>query len=370
MARIDGGEHRLLTPGVRAVYTPGFLIHVSADGGLFATPFDPGRLETTGPSIPIASDVNVRLMGTLNLAVSNDGSLVYGATGVRARSELVLVSRQGATIPVDPDFTDEFQSVRASGDGSQIALQVRDGDPDVWVRSLTRGTTVQITTDGGSFRPTWSPDGEQVLFTRASGLDFDLWAARADGSGQPVVMLDRPRGIAEHQWTGDGRTLLYRADGGDIWSYDLERDDDIPVVTSREMETTPTLSADGDRIAFASDESGTWEVFVAPFPEANRAQRKVSEGGGTQPAWARSSNELFYRDRDDNLVVVEFDEGDGLSFSRPRPLFSAAAYLRNPFYRTYDVMPGDSTFLMIRVLGTGEPSELVVIDGLAELLGG
>ena len=174
-------------------------------------------------------------------------------------------------------------------------------------------------------------------------------------------------------WSRDGRWLVYRTEGGlsggaDILAIDQESGEERGLFTREFGHLSPTLSSDGRWIAYVSGSTDIPEVWVASFPDPDREQHKISEGGGTEPAWAHDGPELFFRDGNDELVVAEITDSDGFSFAL-RPLFSAAPYREGNVYRAYDVMPGDSTFVMIRVTAVGSNSELVVIDGFRELLG-
>ena len=367
---MDGEPHRVLMPGVRAVHVdPGLLLRVSAGGELFAAPFDVDALDVTAPATLIADGVDVGLVGTMSFAASESGILLYGPERAPLESEIVIVSRDGSSRSVDPSFIADFRTISVSGDGSRVAMQVGYGIPEIWIRSLERGTTIPLRTDGAVYRPMWGPADSHVQFT-LSGDNFDVWRAAADGTGEPELLLDREIGIVEARWSHDDRWLLYRYDGfTGIRALDTERDEDhlILDVDSTVSELNPTLSADGTRLAYVTNETDEWEVYVVPFP-GGEGRAKVSEGGGQEPLWSRDGTELFYKDADGYLVVVDFARGDLLDHSPPRQLFSVAPFLNETFARPYDVMPGDSTFAMIRTPSLDPITHLVVIEGFTELL--
>jgi Tol biopolymer transport system component len=381
VAGTGGGAHRILTSGVRAEYAaPGVLLHVSAEGGLFATPFDPERLELTGQTTPIADDLSVGAFGVVDLAVSHTGTLAYGPVSTSpAAFELVEVSRDGTSRPLDPGWTEDFRFLSVSPDGSRLLVETGpSGTPDgraaVWVWSFDRGTRNRLTTEEGIvMRPVWTPDGARIGFLSGSLGTTDLWTMRPDGSDRPELVLDHEVDIAETAWSKDGRWLVYRTTsvstgGGDIWLRDVERETEQALFDAEFDETSPSLSPDGRWIAYTFAPTGDPDVWVASFPDVRQAREKISEGGGTEPRWSRDGRELFYRDGNDDMVAVEAADSSELTFTAPRRLFSASTYRAQRFHFGYDVMPNGDAFVMIRGTAFGQGSQVVVIEDFRRLL--
>ena len=158
----------------------------------------------------------------------------------------------------------------------------------------------------------------------------------------------------ELTWSADGQAIAYREgfdDGGtrrDIWVLRAGADTTRrPIVATSADEKNPKLSPDGRWLAYISDESGTYEVYVRPFPEGD-GRWQVSLEGGREPLWARNGRELFFRDLANNLVAVPILPGPGFRTGPPQTLFSTAGYLAEGNSTSYDVSPDGSRFLMIK----------------------
>jgi hypothetical protein len=141
----------------------------------------------------------------------------------------------------------------------------------------------------------------------------------------------------------------------------------VPLVATRFTEVTPVISPDGRWLAFTSNESGRYEVYVVPFPTIE-TRWKVSTLGGTEPLWSHSGKELFYRDATGNLAAVDVRSIPTFSAGPPRALFFAGAYFSSPRLAQYAVAPDDQRFLMIRRVPGGVPDELIVVDNWFEEL--
>ncbi len=143
----------------------------------------------------------------------------------------------------------------------------------------------------------------------------------------------------------------------------------VELVTTGHQETEPALSPDSRWLAFVSDETGRSEVYVRPFPNTAGGKWQVSTDGGTEPAWAHSGRELFYRNGRDEFVRVEVLRGATFVTGEQQVLFSAREYGSFLFNRKYDVTPDDQRFVMIRNIGEQEAAgELIVVENFFEEL--
>jgi len=136
----------------------------------------------------------------------------------------------------------------------------------------------------------------------------------------------------------------------------------VPLVTTAAAEGNPALSPDGRWLAYSSDESGTMEVYVRPFPEVASARWQVSTTGGTQPVWANSGRELFYRNGRNELVAAEVRAGPGFSVGEQRALFSVAPYASPGFFQSYGVSPDGRRFLMVSEGASSQENELILTE--------
>jgi len=264
-------------------------------------------------------------------------------------------------------------------------------DSDLWVLDAVSGALTNLTDDGyiGSLfslgddanptfsidsSPAWTPDGRSVTFSSNKGGTFDLWTKRADGSTQAALQVHGTRGLFNARWSPDGKWLIFRTDrsqrgAGDLLGVRPGIDTiAVPLAASRFAENAPDISPDGRWLAYSSNESGEYDVYVVPLPNSSAAKWAVSTHGGTEPLWSHSGKELFYRDAAGNLVSVEVQSAPTFAIGRSTVLFQAARYFSFARGLEYAVAPDDRRFLMIRRAAGGTPDELVVVDNWFEEL--
>jgi dipeptidyl aminopeptidase/acylaminoacyl peptidase len=246
----------------------------------------------------------------------------------------------------------------------------------IWIRELDEGTNRRLTFEGESQRPEWTADGSAVTYyvNRDEGAgSTDFWTKAVDGSGQASLELDVDRDILEMAWSSDGQWLVYRTTTldrgfGDILARPRERDAEHLILAATEAsERHPTLSPNGRWLAYTSDENGRDEVFVIPFPEGG-GKWIVSSAGGTEPAWAHSGRELFYRSSEGDIVAVPVVTDGTFSMGAPSVLFSALDYFSDGYHPHWDPGPEDNRFIMVRQLGRDQPGRVVLVQNfLTEL---
>jgi len=365
------GEHRVLVQGILGRYAAsGHLVYMRQDGALLAAPFDQDKLILTGPPVALLGEVAVR--PGPDLALSQTGRLVY-ASGREAR-EVVWVDRDGTARPIDPDWTGAFESVALSPDGTRLAATLGTvGETAVWIKQLDRGPASLLTfTDGLNRRPAWTPDGLSVTFISNRGGNRDLYAKRADGVGSAEPVLDLAVDVDEGLWSPHGDWLVYRTGTvppeRDIFAWRSGPDSaTISVVADSAVDVVaPALSPDGRWLAYVSDETGRQEVWVVPFPDVEAGRWQVSVRGGTEPLWAHSGRELFYKSQG-SLMVVGVQTDPTFATLEVRELFSTRGYFPFIVHRSYDVAADDQRFVMIRSSAAGV-NRLVVVENFFEEL--
>ena len=360
----------LVDDAVRGWYAPtGHLLYVRRDGAVFAAPFDLGRLELTGPGIPLFEGVAVSVT-TPELVVARDGTMLYAEGNfVDQNRQLVWVDRDGNSEVVDPNMDPGVgpRTISLSPDGTEIALTATGGDlaPQLWVKELPDGPMTRLTTDSGfTRRPVWSPDGRTIAYvTDATGV-YQARSIRADGSSDGVfdVLLEREAGILEVLYTRDGRGLVFREgdierEGADLLMTTIGGDaDPTPLVASSFWEAGVALSPDNRWMAYESDASGRIDVFVRPFPDAD-SRVPVSTSGGGSPVWAHNGRELFYVDGDAWLTVATYETSPSFTITDRERLFQVGGtyYREASGWHAFDVSPDDERFLMITVTGAERP---------------
>ena len=290
-----------------------------------------------------------------SFSVADNGSLVYvsgAGGGVGRQRSLVWVDREGGETPLASPLLG-YTRPRVSPDGTRVAVDVGDGgSSDIWIHDLERGTEAILTTDATTDRaPLWTPDGERVVFFSNRNGPSALFSKLADTPGEAELVMVGSGGttfIEPIAWSADGLTLVFwdfGAGNQDIGLLSMEGDRaSEPLLATESRETGPSISPDGNWIAYASDETGQSEVYVQRFPGLGDKE-PISTDGGQQPLWSPDGSELFYRGPR-GMMAVPVDTEPTFSAGDPEVLFEQQySYFRQD--RTYDVAP-DGRFLMIK----------------------
>ncbi len=371
------GEVRELAQGVMARYlVTGHVVYVRADGVLLAAPFDQDRMELTGPATPIAVGLGIRRRGATDLAVSETGTLLYTAGAHEPSRQVVWVTREGVATPVDPDWLGPYESVALSPDGRRLAVGSGFGaEPQLWIKELDTGPLTTLTFEGSlNRRPTWTADGQAVTFISDRANNRDLYVKRADGVGSAEPVMDLAADVDEGFWSPLGDWLVYRTgisggEGRDIFAWRSGPDSaTVPVAADPGFdERSPALSPDGRWLAYGSDESGRWEVYVRSFPDVDARRWQISVRGGTSPAWGHSGRELFYWG-EGSLMAMEVVPAPTFVRGQTRALFSAEGYFNAGTRSTYDITADDQRFVMIRDAEALVETDLVIVQNFFEEL--
>src|SRR5215469_16624759 len=315
-----GGARVLARGGYYGRYLPtGHLVYIR-QGVLFGVKFDPEALEVHGTPVPLLEDVAANpVTGGGQFDFSNTGTLVCASVKSASQGwQLSWLDSSGRIEPLMPT-PGPFATPRISPDGRKVAFIGSGGD--LYVYDLERRTPTRLTFTGGRNVPVWSPDGLHLLsFSSASGLNW----TRSDGAEEAETVLrgNLPR---PYSFTPDGRRLAYFErsveTGWDIWTVALDlTDSDHPKASKPEAflrtmadELLPQFSPDGRWVAYRSNESGSPEIYVRPFPAAGGGKWPISAGGGLYAVWAKNGHELFYETTDNRIMVVDYS-ADGASF--------------------------------------------------------
>jgi len=346
---------RLLTSRSNAVYVaPGFLLFWR-EGALVAQPFD-SRTRTVGSNaVTVATAVGLNPVTNQSLfSVSNADTLVFFA-GAVGQSELVWVDRSGAHIGA-PGPKGAIVTVALSPDATSVVYDSADprtASMDLWQLTFARGQPSRLTFNpGNDVFPLWSPDGARIAFMsfREKGAP-QLYVLDANSAGNERLLLESNLPKVPSGWSTVGQPLFYTVidpkSSGDVWALPPHSTEGYPVVHSTADERYGTLSPDGRWLAYVSNESGAYEVFVRAFPGPG-VLRQVSNRGGFQPQWRADGRELFYLAADKTLMAIAFDGGPATFDSAPpAPLFvtRAKSLEIQPTARNYAVS-ADGRFLL------------------------
>ena len=376
VADIPSGKHRVLVKDAKyARYAmSGHVIYVTTDRRLMVAPFDQSSMRITGEPTEIADGLRLGALGSADLSVSATGTLLYATGGGQSKKELVWVTRDGKSEPVDSTWTGSFRSPAISPDGKRLAIELGS---EIWIKQLDRGPAIRLASEGSQNTfPTWTADGRSITFTSNSSDSYDLWTKRADGSTPEVLQLHMNEGVFGPLWSPDGKWLIFRTDESaaagsgspfgdfvDIMGIRPGIDTTpVPLVATKYLDEAPAISPDGRWMAYASDESGQYEIYVVSFPNTAAAKWPVSTRGGTEPLWSHSGRELFYRDGARNMVAVAVRTTPTFSLGRATVLFPAGGFGTRRFPAQYAVAPDDRRFLMIRPIPTTAPDRFIVKD--------
>lgn len=218
--------------------------------------------------------------------------------------ELLEVDRHGQATVLDSTLVPASLGaggVSVAPDGKRVALvQANTQGTDVYVKQLPNGPVTRLTFGGHASRPSWSPDGRDVLYVSRGAQQNVLMRRPADGSGTESEVVHESRSIAEGSLSPDGAWLLWRTDNqqagrGDILArHTSGGTTTIPLAATQFAEEGPAVSPDGRWLAYSSDQDGRREVFVRPLSATDRARWQVSTGGGASPQWSHDGRELFF----------------------------------------------------------------------------
>jgi eukaryotic-like serine/threonine-protein kinase len=329
----------------------GHLLYVAGEA-LWMVPFDVSRRQTTGAARVVVPHILILPTGTAEFAVAPDGTLAYVAdTAAPTRRRIVWVDRNGREQEITDAPPRVYAAPRLSPDGSRIAVEIGDGDHDIWVWDIHRRALTQVTAGPAIDQaPLWSVDGKRLFFTSTGGgiLGRLFWQA-ADGSGGAEPLTEsrnvrRPTAVLAHNGG-----VIY-SEGSNLMLLTLKPPrSPAPILHTTGLEQFGVVSPDGRWIAFDSSDSGSSQVFVRPFPNVNDARFQISRDGGGQPRWSRDGRELFFLAADGTIMGADVVRGPTWQASTPRPIVPRNVLADVSIsLRTFDVTPDGQRFLVLK----------------------
>jgi eukaryotic-like serine/threonine-protein kinase len=321
-------KERLLNgSGSIAYVAPGYLLFVR-NGTLMAHRFDVNSLQITGEPISLAEQVACKYRTYSEFSVSDAGVLTYRRDSGLAH-ELIWFDRGGKQIASVASPAD-FNTTRLSPDEKRVAgvrFDPYSGAGDIWLLE-PHGITSRFTFDPGyEWLPVWSPDGSRIVFSSNRNGPMDLYLRELSSSAPERLLLESRTQKLPTDWSRDGRFILYEdfqpnTNKPDLWVLPMSGDrHPMPFLQTPFEERQGQFSPDGRWIAYVSDESGRYEVYVQSFPAAG-AKRQISATGGTEPRWRRDGKELFYLGANGKLMAVQVKGDSGFEASVPKALFA------------------------------------------------
>ena len=338
------------------------------DRTIIAQPFDVATGQTTGGAVDIAGPVDASLFGGAAFSVSQNGVLVFQpAASLGGLTRMQWFDRSGKPLAQLSDDAD-YSNLEMSPDGSKLAVSITDPavhTRDIWVVDLARGIRSRFTFDPSDERSAaWSADGKSLIYT-SKGLDLYTKSIGA-GVEQPVVtdhVSKDPRGVSA------AGGLVYRATGrgtgNDIW-VKLGDSAPKPFIVTPFDENYATISPDGQWMAYSSDETGRYEVYVTAFP-SGEGKWQISSGGASLPRWRKDGKEMFYLSSDLQMYAVKVAAaGRTFTAGAPEKLFQTTAVTAPG--SSYDVTADGKRFLINTTIPTGAPPSLVVVTNWPALI--
>jgi Tol biopolymer transport system component len=272
-----------------------------------------------------------------------------------------------------------FRRPALSPDGRRLAVDIRDprsDKTDVWIIDLVRGGSSRLTFDAANDgAPIWSPDGSQVAFSSMRDGKFNVFVKDASGTGTATRLASIPSADSPTDWSRDGGTIVLQSQrAGSSWDIlslpaggTGDQAEPTEHVTTTFVDAHGRISPDGRFVAYTSNETGRFEVYVRPFP-AGQGKWQVSINGGTEPMWRGDGNELFYMGLDRSLTAVEVTATTPLEFGVPARLFLAPVPRSINTRNRYVVSEDGQRFLMLSLLERGRvPPTTVILNWTAEL---
>ena len=367
LARGEPEPRIVLEGGYMPRYARGNLFFVRG-GEILAAPFDLERLSATGRAVPVASGVLADPgSGAAQYDVSPEGTLAYVPGGVRAPTRRVVFVDRTGTTRVVTQTANAYIAPRLSPDGRRLALWTEESETHAFTYDLARGTFSRVGSSADDHSPMWSADGKRLAYESGRAGIHQVFVLDEGGTERRVTSGDHHHYLGD--WSPDGRWLVYTEfhpeTGSDLWAVDPSgTSPPQQVVRTRSAEREPAVSRDGRWVAYASDESGRFEIYAQPFPGPGE-RTQISSEGGEEPAWSRDSRELFYR-AGNRMMAVPVRTDSTLEVGRPAVIFTGSYHDNLAPSRTYDVAPDGSFVMVTEPTGEELPQEIRVVLGLAD----
>jgi serine/threonine-protein kinase len=332
----------------------GHLVYIH-EGTLFGAPFDLGRLEVTGQPVAVLDGIHSNtLSASTQFSTSDNGTLVYVPGESNGSSAPIYwMDRNGKTALLRAQ-TANWSNIRFAPDGRHLAVEILDGQNDIWVYDLTRDVMTPLTSDPASdTSPVWTPDGRRIVFasTRANPAAPNLYWLRVDGSGEAQRLTESKKRQRPVSWSPDGKFLAFEefdmqgrsdlmilpmtGDEQSGWKAGTPRAFIAPLASA----TEPSFSPDGRWLAYSSNETGRDEVYVRPFPGPG-AKTQISTTGGQFPTWSRTRHELLFSTGVGGQIMAGLFSTPGDVFQSETPrLWPEGRFENRGPWRMFDLHP-------------------------------
>jgi len=363
---LDSSEKRFVveTTANAAYAAPGYLLFYR-DRTLLAQPFDLKRFALTGQPTTILTEIYYQpQLQRAVFAVSDNGLLVAQTGSGTALSQPMWYDRNGNAVGVvgKPGV---YGNVFLSPNAKSLAVDKTDMESlntDIWTYELQRDSSKRLTFDPAiDSTPIWSPDAARLVFSSNRLFNFDLYMKNCDGAQEERSIARQDVDEWPNDWSRDGKYILYTR-STDLWFLTLPELKSSLFLKAASVLRNGQFSPDGKWVAYMSNESGKWEIYVTSFPEA-RGKWQVSTGGGEQPRWRGDGKELFYLSPDGKMMAVPVKTGANFDPGTPAALFQTTP--RQPVSSSdlfvYDVSRDGQRFLINTQVKQAETQPMSII---------
>ena len=361
-----------------AYASPGYVLFVR-ESTLMAQGFDPDTLQLKGDAFPVAEEtVRNPTQGRAMFSVSETGVLVFRSGAINS-NQLIWFDRSGKQLSVltSPGF---YNAPSLSPDETKVAVSRLDrqtGTPsDIWLIDLERGTQMRLTTDpaGDSF-PAWSPRGDRVAFVSTRNGATSIYQKPSNGISTEEPLVSSAQLKFNPHWSSNGQSIIYSQlnpkTNVDLSLLSLAGEKNpTSFVQTDFIEAQARFSPNGRWIAYISNETGKFEVYVESFP-ATGTKVAISIGGGSQPQWRADGRELYYYTPARKLMAVEVNaDGPTFKVGEARPLFEIrviAVEQSFPGNGYYTVTHDGKRFLVTSLAEATERQQInVIVNWMAD----
>jgi len=317
---IDGNlEKRIIDDASNAAFVDGRLLFIR-NRNLVAQQFDAAKLAVSGVPVPIGESVEFFRNRDLGNFSATAQRLVYIPAVTVPRQIVSVDPKSGLSEPIGAPG--QYDILDLSRDGRKIALRVGADPTDIWIMQLDRGIPTRVTFTNAYFiSGVFSPDGNRLAYTAAGGGAVGVIIQSLDSNAAETVLKTEARGGLT-SWSADGRQILIDLGHNEklhsIDSLDIRQHRVTPLLASAADELDPVLSPDDRWLAYSSDASGSWQIYITPFPALDR-KWQISSDIGTYPWWSPDGRKIFFIGRG-KLNVVEMRDGTPPEFSVPSTL--------------------------------------------------
>jgi len=363
---LDSNEKRFIVEATsNAAYAaPGYLLFYR-DRTLLAQPFDLKHLALTGEASVISPEIQYLPQVKRAVFAVSDRGLLLAQTGSEATfSQLAWFDRRGNAVGAvgKPEV---YGNVFLAPDGKSVATDKTDMaslNIDIWALELQRDGSKRLTFDPAiDAVPIWSPDATRLVFASNRQTYFGLYVKNSDGANDEKNIVKENVGNFPSDWSRDGKYILY-CRGPDLWFLTYPELKSSLFLKAPSVFRNGQFSPDGKWVAYASNESGKWEIYVTSFPDA-RGRWQISSGGGEQPRWRGDGKELFYLSLDGKMMAAPVTTGTHFDAGTPVALFQSTPRQPVLVYDlfVYDVSRDGQRFLINTQVKQADSAPMSVI---------